>query len=35
MEVREDNEEFKNAVDFAFKALEERDPSHFAVRVRP
>jgi len=32
MEVREDNEEFKNAVDFTFEALEERDPQHFAVR---
>jgi len=32
MEVREDNEEFKNAVDFTFEALQERDPQHFAVR---
>ena len=32
MEVREDNENFKNAVDFAFEALEEHDPHHFAVR---
>ena len=32
MEVREDNEEFKNAVDFTFEALEERKPQHFAVR---
>ena len=32
MEVREDNEEFKNAVDFTFEALEERDPQHFALR---
>ena len=32
MEVREDNEEFKNAVDFTFEALEEREPQHFAVR---
>jgi type IV secretion system protein VirD4 len=32
MEVREDNENFKNGVDFTFEALEERDPQHFAVR---
>jgi len=32
MEVREDNEEFKNAVDFTFDTLAERDPQHFAVR---
>ena len=32
MEVREDNEQFKNAVDFTFEALEERDPQHFALR---
>ncbi|MCL2775445.1 MAG: type IV secretory system conjugative DNA transfer family protein [Oscillospiraceae bacterium] len=32
MEVREDNENFKNAVDFTFETLEERDPQHFAVR---
>ena len=32
MEVREDNEEFKNAVDFTFEALEEREPQHFALR---
>jgi len=32
MEVREDDESFKNAVDFAFEALEERDPQHFALR---
>ena len=32
MEVREDNENFKNAVDFTFEALEERDAGHFAVR---
>ena len=32
MEVREDQEDFKNAVDFLFEALEERDPQHFAVR---
>jgi type IV secretion system protein VirD4 len=32
MEVREDDEEFKNAVDMLFEELEERDPDHFAVR---
>ena len=32
MEVREDNEQFKNAVDYTFEALEERAPQHFAVR---
>jgi len=32
MEVREDDETFKNAVDFAFEALEEQDPQHFALR---
>lgn len=32
MEVREDDENFKNAVDFTFEALAERDPQHFAVR---
>ena len=32
MEVREDDETFRNAVDFMFEALEERDPQHFAVR---
>jgi len=32
MEIREDNENFKNAVDFTFEALEERDPNHFALR---
>ncbi len=32
MEVREDDETFKNAVDFIFDALEEREPQHFAVR---
>ena len=32
MEVREDDEEFKNAVDLMFDELEERDPEHFAVR---
>ena len=32
MEVREDNEDFKNAVDLTFDTLKERDPQHFAVR---
>ena len=32
MEVREDEEEFKNAVDLMFDELKERDPNHFAVR---
>ena len=32
MEVREDDEEFKNSVDLMFDELAERDPDHFAVR---
>ena len=32
MEVREDDEEYKNPVDRMFEELEERDPNHFAVR---
>ena len=32
MEVREDDEEYKNAVDLMFDELEARDPHHFAVR---
>ena len=32
MEVREDDEEFKNSVDLLFDELEEKDPNHFAVR---
>ena len=32
MEVREDDEEFKNAVDLMFDELKEREPKHFAVR---
>ena len=32
MEVREDDEEFKNPVDMMFDQLAERDPDHFAVR---
>ena len=32
MEVREDDEEFKNPVDLMFEELEEREPDHFAVK---
>ncbi len=32
MEVREDDEEFKNSVDLMFDALEAEKPNHFAVR---
>ena len=32
MEVREDDEDFENAVDQMFKRLEARKPDHFAVR---
>ena len=32
MEVREDDEEFKNPGDLMFDELKERDPGHFAVR---
>ena len=32
MEVREDDEEYKNPVDRMFEELAERDPNHFAVR---
>lgn len=32
MEVREDDEDFKNPVDLMFEELAERDPHHFAVR---
>lgn len=31
-ETREDDEEFKNAVDLLFEDLEQEDPDHFAVR---
>ena len=30
--AREDDENFKNAVDLLFEELEEKDPNHFAVR---
>ena len=32
MEVREDDESFKNAVDLLVDALEQKDPDHFALR---
>lgn len=32
MEVREDDEDFKNPVDLMFEALAQEDPEHFAVR---
>lgn len=32
MEIREDDEEFKNPVDLMFEELAEREPNHFAVR---
>ena len=32
MEVRENQEDFRNPVDFLFETLEEREPEHFAVR---
>ncbi|MCR5777655.1 MAG: type IV secretory system conjugative DNA transfer family protein [Lachnospiraceae bacterium] len=32
MEVREDDEDFKNAVDMMFDELKEKNPNHFAVR---
>ena len=32
MEVREEDEDFKNAVDLLFDQLAKRDPDHFAVR---
>ncbi|MDL2300051.1 type IV secretory system conjugative DNA transfer family protein [Clostridiaceae bacterium OttesenSCG-928-D20] len=32
MEVREDDEEFKNPVDLMFDELEQKNPRHFAVR---
>ena len=32
MEVREEDEEFKNVIDLMFDALAEKDPDHFAVR---
>ncbi len=32
MEVREDDENFKNAIDLLFEELEAKDPEHFAVR---
>ena len=32
MEVKEDDEDFKNIVDLMFERLEKKDPDHFAVR---
>ena len=32
MEVREDDEDFKNPVDLMFDELKKRKPDHFAVR---
>jgi len=32
MEAREDNEDYKHAIDFLFEDLAARDPNHFAVR---
>ena len=32
MEIREDDESFKNAVDILFERLEKKNPNHFAVR---
>ena len=32
MEVREEDETYKNAVDYLFEELSEKDPNHFAVR---
>ena len=32
MEVREDDEEFKNPIDLKIDEHAERDPDHFAVR---
>ena len=32
MEIREDDESFKNAVDYMFDGLAKRNPQHFAVR---
>ena len=32
MEVREDDDNFKNPVDLLFDALEEKDSDHFAVQ---
>ena len=32
MEVREDDEDFENAIDIMFDVLEKKNPNHFAVR---
>lgn len=31
-EVREDDENFKNAIDLMFEVLEEKEPNNFAVK---
>ena len=31
-EVREDDENLKNAIDLMFEVLEEKNPNHFAVK---
>ena len=31
-ETKEDDENFKNAIDIMFEELEAREPEHFAVR---
>ena len=31
MEIREDNDKFKNAIDFMFEDLQKRDPNNYAV----
>lgn len=33
-EVKEDDEDYKNAVDMLFEELEEKNPNHFAVKQR-
>jgi hypothetical protein len=32
MEIREDDESFRNPIDYMFENLAEREPQHFAVR---
>ena len=34
MEIREDDETYKNTIDLLFDGLKEREPDHFAVRQR-
>ena len=33
-EVKENDEDYKNAVDMLFEELEEKNPRHFAVKQR-